>query len=317
MATSISIFDALAGVRALAQQDDRKPIPGAEGESLLLRSFPADLYHADREALSCSLLKPLLVSPAHFKAALVAPPKDSPAKDLGSLVHLLLLQPYLVGEEVAVFPGIGTGRDPDFKEFLARNAHRIAVDEPTFAHARCLASKVRETSYKGRPLGEFIEESMREVTVYFTEPVTRLRLRIRIDAYHPEVSFDLKTTRHPTPQAFMRNALDLDYDLQAFMYRLGRRLYEGGEAVPFVFIAAETSQPHSVGTFEAGETFIENGAAKFQTCLTAFMACTQADYWPDLSCSTTLEITPWQQFPRQQEWRRALPALPESESWSQ
>jgi len=26
-------------------------------------------------------------------------------------------------------------------------------------------------------------------------------------------------------------------------------------------------------------------------------------HWPDLSCQTTLEITPWQQFVPGQEWR--------------
>lgn len=261
------LFNALAGVRALVQEHESDAIAGAEADSLFLHDLPADAYHADRDALSCSLLKPLLTSPAHFRAGLVAPPKNSPAKEFGSLVHLLLLQPHLASQELAVYPGIANSRDLDFKAFLACNTHRLAVDEPTFAEARRLANKVSETAYKGRPLGEFIEESMREVSIYFTEPVTGLRLRIRPDAYHPEITFDLKTTRQSTPEAFARDAVEFGYDLQAFMYGLGRRLYEGAQAVPFVFIAAETAQPHSIGVFEAGSTFLENGAAKFQACV--------------------------------------------------
>lgn len=306
MDTWIQLFDALAGVRALVQQHDWQPVAGAEAESLLIRELPAAVYHADRDALSCSLLKPLLLSPAHFQAGLVTPPKNSPAKDFGSLVHLLLLQPHLTSQELAVYPGIGSARDPDFKAFLARNAYRLAVDEPTFAEARRLADKVSATTYKGRPLGRFIEESMCEATIYFTEPVTGLRLRIRLDAYHPEISFDLKTTRHSTPAAFARDAVELGYDLQAFMYGFGRRLYEGAQIAPFVFIAAETAPPHSIGTFEAGTSFLENGAAKFQACLAAFKGCSETGYWPDLSCNTTLEITPWQQFSQRQEWRLGL-----------
>jgi hypothetical protein len=198
---------------------------------------------------------------------------------------------------------MGAARDPDFKTFLARNAYRLAVDEPTFAQARRLTAKISETPYKGRPLGLFIEESMCEATIYFTEPVTGLRLRIRLDAYHPDISFDLKTTRHAPPAGFARDALELGYDLQAFLYGLGRRLYEGSRPAPFVFITAETAQPHSIGTFEAGATFLENGTAKFQACLAAFKACSETGYWPDLSCNTTLEITPWQQFSPRQEWR--------------
>lgn len=300
----IPLFDALAGIRTLVKQHDAATA-GAEADSLLFRDLPADEYHADRDALSCSLLKPLLVSPAHFQAGLVAPPKNSPAKDFGSLVHLLLLQPHLAGQELAVFPGIGSARDPDFKAFLARNAYRLAVDEPTFARAMGLAAKTSETKYKGRALGRFIEESMCEASIYFTEPVTGLRLRIRLDAYHPDISFDLKTTRHATPAAFACDAVELGYDLQAFMYGLGRRLYEGRHAAPFVFVAAETGEPHSIGTFEAGTTFLENGAAKFQSCLVTFKACTETGYWPDLSCHTTLEITPWQQFSASGDWRSA------------
>ncbi len=308
MDTWIPLFDALEGVRTLAHRGS-PPTVGAEADSVLLRAMPADEYHADRDALSCSLLKPLLISPAHFQAGLLAAPKNSPAKDFGSLVHVLLLQPHLAGQELAVFPGVGTSRDPEFKAFLACNAYRLAVDEPTFAQAMRLATKVAETTYKGRPLGRFVEESICEATIYFTEPVTGLRLRVRLDAYHPDISFDLKTTRHATPEAFARDAVELGYDLQAYMYGLGRRLYEGALAAPFVFIAGETQQPHSIGIFEAGGTFLENGAAKFQSCLSAFKACTETGYWPDLSCQTTLEITPWQQFAPRQEWRSGLGAV--------
>ena len=310
MDTWIPLSEALAGVRCLMRQHEEEPLPGAEADSLLLSNLPADEYHADRDALSCSLLKPLLVSPAHFQAGLVALPKNSPAKDFGSLVHLLLLQPELAGQELAVYPGIGSSRDPDFKTFLACNAYRLAVDEPTFAEAMRLVHKVAESPYKGRPIGRFIEESMCEATIYFTEPVTGLRLRIRLDAYHPDISFDLKTTRHGMPEAFARDAVDLGYDLQAFMYGLGRRLYEGGPAAPFVFIAAETQQLHSIGIFDAGATFLENGAAKLQSCLATFKACTETGYWPDLSSQTTLEITPWQQFVPRQEWRSGLATVP-------
>ena len=57
MAPWIPLDDALTSIHRLAQHDTSPPIPGAEAESLLLRRLPADVYHADRDALSCSLLK--------------------------------------------------------------------------------------------------------------------------------------------------------------------------------------------------------------------------------------------------------------------
>lgn len=288
---------------------------GAAGASVLIRNMPAHEYHGDRDALSCSMLKPILVSPAHYQAALAAHSKSSDAKDLGSLLHLLLLQPSELANEVAVFPGAADGRSATYKQFEAMHPDKLVVDEPTFASARRLADKTAATKFRGRELGRFIEESITEATVYFTEPVTGLRMRIRMDAYHPDVTFDLKSTRFAVQRAFVRDAIDRDYDLQAFMYSFGRCLYEGDAALkPFVFITAETSAPHSVSVLTAGQSFMDNGAKKFQACVTTYKACADTGYWPDLGGEGEIEIEPWQQFSRDQSWRRAVAEAGRAES---
>lgn len=77
---------------------------------MLFTDLPAAVYHADRDALSCSLLKPLLRSPAHFHLALANGGAATAAKDFGSLVHLLLLEPEKTVSALAVYPGVGTIR---------------------------------------------------------------------------------------------------------------------------------------------------------------------------------------------------------------
>jgi hypothetical protein len=308
MDCSISLPDAMAQAFAVgAGWSDETPQPGFGPDTLLYKALPAHVYHADRDALSCSLLKPLLVSPAHFQAGLACCDKQTVAKNFGTLLHSLVLQPELAGAELAVFPGVADGRSKPFAEFQALHPTKIVVDEPTFASARRLAGKVLETRFKGRAIGKFIEESLPEATIYFTEPTTGLRMRVRLDAYHPEFTFDLKSTRHASARLFSRDAVDFDYDLQAFMYSLGRCLYEGTEqAKPFVFIAAESSEPYSVSTLEAAPNFVGNGSLKFQACAASFKACTDAGYWPDLSCESTVDIEPWQQFSAKTGWQAAL-----------
>ena len=228
---------------------------------------------------------------------------ESDAKDFGSLLHLLLLQPHLTGQEVAVYPGIVHATNKDYKQFLEHNALKLVVDEPTFTKARSLADKVRGTKYKGRYLGLFIEEAMTEVSLYFTEPTTGLRLRVRHDIYHPDLAFDLKSTRHASVQLFTRDAVKMDYDLQAFMYSLGRSLFEGtSSSKPFVFIAAESNEPFSVHTLEAGGSFLNNGAKKFQECLSVYKACSDTNYWPDLSSNGVIEIDHWHQYTPTRSW---------------
>ena len=311
MNTALPFDIAMAHALALGGTAAEQPIAGAAGDSCMYKHLPADVYHADGDALSCSLMKPLLISPAHFQTGLVACEKASAALEFGTLVHLLVLQPELTGMELAVFPGIAerktaAGRS-EFEQFEQSQSGKLVVDEPTFAQGLRIAQKVMETRYKGRLLRDFIEESVPEATIYFTEPTTALRMRIRMDAYHPEISFDLKTTRFALARAFMKDAVDKDYDLQSYMYSLGRCLFEGVTTPkPFVFIAAENTAPYSVSTFEAGPTFMGNGANKFQACAATFKACTESGYWPDLSSDAVLEIEPWQQFASKAAWQAGL-----------
>src|SRR5690349_20895834 len=90
----ISLEDALKDVRAMAQAafNAYDSHAGKDAESVMFPKMPATVYHADRDALSCSMIMPLLISPAHFQASLVAAGSSTAAKDFGSLVHLLLLE---------------------------------------------------------------------------------------------------------------------------------------------------------------------------------------------------------------------------------
>lgn len=307
MESTIPFDDALTAVAAFAGNGaDADGTPGQVADSRLFRSMPAHEYHADRDALSCSLMKPLLISPAHFQAALLNCDKSSDAKDFGSLVHLLLLQPHLVSKELALFPGVAD-RTKAFSDFKERYPQKLVVDEPTFAMGRRVASKIAETRYKGRKLGLFIEESMTEATIYFTEPTTGLRMRVRIDAYHPDITFDLKTSRHAQARAFARDTVEMDYDMQGYMYSLARCLYEGETTPkPFVFIVAENVAPHSVSILEAGQNLLSNGLAKFESCAGAFLACTASGFWPDLGSVGVVDLEHWQQFSPSAGWKGAL-----------
>jgi hypothetical protein len=274
--------------------------------SKMYANMPAHQYHGDMDALSCSMLKPLLTSPAHFQANLYNSIKATKTMDFGSLVHALVLEPRQLGNAFSVYPGVADGRSREYKEFLEQQAGRLVVDEPTFNKARYMAEKILHRVVFGRPFGDFVNEGVPEATIYAVEPTTGLLLRTRQDLLHPEFTFDIKTTRHAVSRAFVRDAIDMHYDLQAFMYTFARSMYEGRTKVPFVFIAAESENPHSVHQVTAGETFMTNGAKKFQEVLSVYSACTEAGHWPDLSRDIEAEIEHWQSFDARSDWKAAL-----------
>lgn len=301
------VLNSSALMFAAGQGYESESTPGFAAGSRMYENLPAAQYHSDKEALSCSMLKPLLESPAHFQANLLSLNKATKAMDFGSLVHGLVLEPHLIGTEFSIYPGIADGRASEYKAFLAKHASRLVVDEPTFARARKLAEKILHRIVFGRAFGDFVNEGIPEASIYVEEPTTGLMLRTRLDLYHPEYSFDLKTTRHGTINAFIRDAVDLHYDFQAFMYTIARSLYEGRtNPAKFVFIAAETEAPNSIHQITAGQSFMSNGAKKFQEVLSVYTACMQTGFWPDSSGNAEAEIEPWQSFSGKSDWKAAL-----------
>ena len=276
---------------------------GALSDAKIHHGLDAHTYHASVDIPSCSLLKAMLNSPAHYQAQLLASQNKSAARDFGSLVHTLVLEPGNFSREYAVFPGKRDGRDSDFKAFCATNAGRNVIDEYELASASELADKVLQRQVHGRPFGDFVSEGIPEASLFYTDPTTGIQCRARIDLLHPEAIFDLKTTMHPTPSSWTRQALALHYDMQSYMYTLAVSLFRGlTTPPPFVFIAAENERPHSIGVYTAGGTFMENGGRKYQAALGGYAACCKVGHWPDASTDTVLEIDHWQAMTDRPAW---------------
>lgn len=265
------------------------------GIARTIRRLPAAEYHAMLVRSSSSMLKHMLVSPAHYLAATIARHVESPAMKFGSLIHLLVLEPWQLPFEYVVVAEIPRGREARaLREMYPRHA---VITEVELHDARALAQRIMERKVLGRPFQRFVEEGEPELTFLFDDPVVGLPCRTRVDLWHPDFIFDLKTTRHATSGEFQRAALDLHYDLQAYMYCLADAVVEQrSKARPFVFIAAQSDEPHPVHALSAGDTFMENGRAKYQHAIGLLKACLETDYWPDTSADGVLEIEPWQQF---------------------
>lgn len=282
-------------------------VVGAAEGSWLSETMSSTEYHENRAIFGSNALKAMLISPACFQDQFLTGKSSSPAMDFGTLVHALVLQPHLLSDEIAVYPGLADARSSDFKEFQRSRPEKLVVDEPTFYRARVLAEKVMHRRYKGRLIGDFIAESKTEVSIFFTEPQTGIQLKIRPDIYHPEINFDLKSTRFGNVHEFVRDARVKHYDLQAFMYTLGIALYEGNERPkPFVFVACENTGPGAIHCVDAGSTFMENGCKKFTSVMGDLFACMTANLFPDSGADITAEIEPYAVFQPNDDWKAML-----------
>ena len=264
-------------------------------------------YHADRDVLSCSMLKPMLISPGHYIDSLVSF-KRTDAMDKGTLLHALVLEPHTSPEVMAVYPG--SLKTPDGKAFVAANPDRICISLADLLLLKVAAEKTRYSLFRGRPFFKFIEEGEVEPAIYFTDPTTGLKCRTRPDLNHPDFIFDLKSSRHASAMIFQQDAVSMHYDMQAFMYSMARCLFEGTTIPkPFVFVKVESSAPNSVHFMPSKQAFLENGFDKYAAAMGAIKACTDADLWPTLQGEVDMDLLPWQAF-KSTSTSWSNPALP-------
>lgn len=271
--------------------------PGATADSFMLLGQPAADYHADRSAQSCSLLKPMLISPAHYLQALVEPVVDTEAKLTGTVLHALVMEPHRVDELVAVYPDSLTPRDKAVREFKVANRSRLCLPMSAFDLLRQAAQAVLLAPFRGRAFGDYLREALIEPSVYYRDPSTGVLCRTRPDVLHPEFTFDIKTSRHVQHRLFRQDALAMHYDMQSYMYSLARALLAARpRPFPFVFVQVELAAPHSVRFLTASTAFLENGQKKYQSALGRYLACNQSGLWPSCSGEGELDLEPWDAF---------------------
>lgn len=260
-------------------------------------------YHADVDILSSSMLKNALESPATYIQCLLERFKGTRSTDFGSLMHALVLEPCTANELVAIYPSDMT-RVKHCSSFKEINKGRLCLSLKEFIHAENLADKVLNEKFRGRKFHEYVSEGIVEQSIYYTDPITGMRCRTRPDLNHPEFTFDLKTTRYWSHEAFDRQAIDLHYDLSAYMYTLSRCLLDAnGSSLstpltpkPFVLLSVCTESPHSVFFRPTTSNFIDNGKKKYENAMAIIKACTQVQTWPAMGGEKEIDLSPWQIF---------------------
>jgi hypothetical protein len=277
-------------------------MPGSLADSRLILNLDDSLYHSDLHIQSCSMLKGMMDSPAHYQRALIARRNSTKKMDFGSLVHLLTLEPHRLLASVAIYPGTSPSVK-ESREFAQAHRGMMIFDEPTFHMAEAAKDRLINTRVMGRLFGDFLSEGEAEASIYFTDPDTGVECRTRIDLRHPEANFDLKTTAYVHSDAWRRHALSLHYDMQAYMYSLADCLYRGAEdPKPFVFMSVENEYPLSTCSRRAGLSFMTEGSRKYKHAITAYAACAKADFWPCPSGEEVIEIEHWQKAELDMSW---------------
>lgn len=216
-----------------------------------------------RNYLSASALKAFAKSANHYLEYIAQTYEPSPAMQLGTLIHCLLLEPYEFQRRYAIMPEVDrrtkAGKE-EWLQFSAEHDHLELVKRETFDDAsNCVAVATMDpilSSIMAEP--NHVEEELEGELFGFP-------FKARIDLETEEYVYDVKTTQDASPEAFMRQAHNLDYHLQAAVYRLMT-----GKV--FRWIAIETKAPYNVAVYQQSEIAFSRSSSRLKELVRDFVA---------------------------------------------
>ncbi len=250
----------------------------------LIEKMSNEEYHS-RPEFSSSQLKDMLRSSAHFHSHNIIKEHERETKkhlDFGTLAHTLFLEPEQFHKEFAVIPAdapkpptdvMRNAKKPSedsiirvqwWDNFAAEHGDKITITAEQLAGAKRIAENLMKLSSYAVMQNNY---GMPEASIFFTDPVYGLKLRIRPD-YHiapckalPNgLMFDVKTSRDARPYKFSKDCGDMGYSLSASMYREGFQQYYGTESKPdFIYLVAENVAPFNVKQYRASDLFLSVG----------------------------------------------------------
>jgi hypothetical protein len=245
-------------------------------------------------------------SPAHFKANLARPMKDTDALFFGRMVHSRILTPDAALPNVEVAP-----------DFYAAPADCDAVKKKKVA-AGDLLPWHGASSYCKNWNFERVEKGIRVVTADEMEsmngvvnaiaknPIAAMALasgaaevslfkQYWLDRSKPPILrkarldwipngpalVDIKTTIDARKDEFSKSYFKFRYYVQAAYYLdLWNECNPDNQKTNFVFIAVEKKAPFALNVFDVTPRSMEAGRAEYRRNLHLLMACMETDSWP-------------------------------------
>lgn len=269
-------------------------------------NMPERLYHADRSAVSQSALKELIQkSPLHFHYKWSLRDGDDPPSDaqrIGTLLHLALLEPEKYAARVVVSKKFdrrtkeGKAGAKAFEASLPPDA--IVADESEKKQIEAMAMSVMSDPMAGPILRS--ATMRKELTGYFTCPITGVRCRIRLDGYDASgdrIIIDLKTIEDASDDSISKSIWNWRYDVQAATYLEGAMIIDKipiNEPVPlYVWIFVEKSAPYACVVRFPDDEMLERGGADRVAAMRRLKECIVANKWPGYAPAKSIGLPAW------------------------
>ncbi|WP_237741439.1 PD-(D/E)XK nuclease-like domain-containing protein [Mycobacterium canetti] len=281
----------------------RRIIPDDDG---LYPDIPDSEYHADLASLSSSGARALVSAcPAKFDHLRREPPNPTPEYDFGHAWHK-----YVLGEgaEIVEVPyEQWHGKDARAIRDRAWAQHKVPLRPSAIAKAREMVAALRRHPLASRLLFEL--PGISELSGYWTDPVTGVRLRYRPDRLVELsdgriVCVDCKSTTDASPRHFAGQSAGLGYYQQDAWYRDGLAANSITDTPAFLFVVQEKTPPYVVSVLQHHPDDVQRGRELNRAAVDLYAQCTAENHWPGYGSGVhTVSLPGWhsaQHEPRMQ-----------------
>ncbi len=265
-------------------------------------------YHADKRFVGSSSLKKILIwSPKTFHSDFILGrgKLPTPAMRMGKLVHMAILEGDKFEERYVIMP-VFEGYTKDGKKTTNANAadvrekkaNWLAELQMTKPDAVIVSAEEREDIIgmvkaikENETASKFFAEGLPEVSGYYVDPETKLKLKFRPDflSLDRKVMVDLKKSINCKWESFQYDIWSdgtiFDpkwYDFQMAMYCEGFAAITGERLKLASWIAVQENHPYENATHPLTGATQALGLVKYRRALRLLRDCIDSNRWPGI-----------------------------------
>ena len=238
-------------------------------------------YHRT-PALNASIIKILHEkTPAHAYEQMTTPGEQTPAMRFGSAAHVIVLQPGLVTDLIAVEPTHINKRTKagkaEYAEWVESAEGKTIISETELLTLADMGTALHKSDlFQG-----IIDGAQFEVSMFYPEPTHGFDCKVRIDILNlgKRIIADYKTCQSASEKEFKKACGNYLYDIQARWYVNGVAEVTG-KWCDFIFIAQEKKPPYAYRIYQASQQMLDAGSEKIRPILPVWKECIETDNWP-------------------------------------
>lgn len=234
-------------------------------------------YLGKKDHISSSDIKNFLKSPLVYYTNKFGEEKEKSEErhfSIGSACHELILEPELFNKNYIISPKV----DRRTKEGKQQYADFVAQSEGKtilFEDEMQMVIKMAENASQNNTFIELMKDSYRELSVYTTDPITNLKLRMRPDILpiNKSTIVDIKTCVDSSPRKFKNDVYNHGYSLSAAYYSdfIKRENY--------IFAAVEKEPPYQMSLYALSDEMIEYGRQQYRMGLDLLKWSFDNNFW--------------------------------------